>query len=57
MLIPTKDELMNYATKFDGLDLPSGWTDNMNESDVQKFQDTVNSATSSAGIDIDIPDF
>lgn len=43
--IPTKEELMNYANKFDGLDLPSGWTDNMNDADVQSFQDTVNSAT------------
>lgn len=33
-LIPTKEELANYANRFDGLDLPTGWMDNMNEQDV-----------------------
>jgi hypothetical protein len=39
--IPTKAELANYAARFDGLDLPKGWTDNMSERDVVRFADTV----------------
>lgn len=39
--IPSKEELANYAARFDGLDLPTGWTDNMNEQDVSRFTDAV----------------
>lgn len=40
--IPSADDLTNYATRFDGLDLPSGWTDNMNEDDVAAIADKLN---------------
>jgi hypothetical protein len=40
--IPTKEEIANYASRFDGLDLPKGWTNNMSEQDVSAFVDTVN---------------
>lgn len=40
--IPTKEDIANYASRFDGLDLPKGWTDNMNEQDVSSFADAVN---------------
>lgn len=45
--IPTKEEIANYASRFDGLDLPKGWTNNMSEQDVASFSDTVNQATTS----------
>ena len=44
--VPTKEEIANYAARFDGLDLPKGWTDNMSEQDVARLTDTVNSKTS-----------
>ena len=40
--IPTKEDIANYASRFDGLDLPKGWTDNMSEQDVSSFADAVN---------------
>jgi hypothetical protein len=40
--IPSENELANYASRFDGLDLPKGWTDNMNEADVQRLAEKVN---------------
>lgn len=40
--VPTDDELANYAARFDGLDLPKGWTDNMNEDDVARLTEAVN---------------
>lgn len=46
--IPTKEDLMNYASRFDGLDLPKGWTDNMNEQDIAQFTETVNAADPAA---------
>ena len=42
--IPSAEDLANYAARFDGLDLPTGWTDNMNENDVAEFADKVNTA-------------
>ena len=39
--IPTPEELANYASRFDGLDLPDGWTDNMNENDMAALTDKV----------------
>lgn len=42
--IPTMEDVQNYAKRFDGLDLPSGWTNNMNEQDVQSFSETINAA-------------
>ena len=41
--IPTDQEITNYAARFDGLDLPKGWTDNMNEDDVARLTEKVNS--------------
>ena len=41
--IPNKEDLANYASRFDGLDLPQGWMDGMNEQDIQQFSDKVNS--------------
>jgi len=40
--IPSKESLANYAARFDGLDLPQGWMDNMNEQDIQQFSEKVN---------------
>lgn len=40
--IPSADDLANYANRFDGLDLPSGWMDNMDEADVAKISDKLN---------------
>jgi hypothetical protein len=39
--IPSPDDLAEYTNRFDGLDLPPGWTDNMNEDDITKFSDVV----------------
>jgi len=39
--IPSKEDLANYASRFDGLDLPSGWTDNMSDQDVATMAETV----------------
>jgi hypothetical protein len=56
--IPTEDELANYASRFDGLDLPKGWTNNMNEDDLARLTDTVNtklqegSPSSSSGVNL-----
>lgn len=51
--IPSADELANYAQRFDGLDLPSGWMDNMSENDMASLTDQVNtvgeSSSSSSG--------
>jgi preprotein translocase subunit SecE len=44
--IPSPDELAEYTNRFDGLDLPPGWTDNMDEGDISKFSDAVLSAPS-----------
>ena len=40
--IPTPDEIANYASRFDGLDLPTGWTSGMTDVDVQSYSDTIN---------------
>lgn len=45
--IPSKDDLMQYMNRFDGLDLPTGWTDNMNEADIASFTDKVSSSSGS----------
>jgi preprotein translocase subunit SecE len=39
--IPSKEDLTNYMNRFDGLDLPSGWTDNMNEDDISSLSDKI----------------
>lgn len=41
--IPSQQDLANYLQRFDGLDLPSGWTDNMNDADISAFTDNVSS--------------
>jgi len=51
--IPSKEDLANYASRFDGLDLPKGWMDNMSEEDVQNFAEKVNNVIPSGG---DLPD-
>jgi hypothetical protein len=48
--IPSAEDLKNYAQRFDGLDLPSGWTDNMSDQDVVKLADKVSQATSTSGL-------
>lgn len=40
--IPSNDDIANYASRFDGLGLPEGWMNNMNEQDVAKLADAVN---------------
>jgi preprotein translocase subunit SecE len=44
--IPSQDSLAKYANRFDGLDLPSGWTNNMSDSDVAALSDQVNTVPS-----------
>jgi len=44
--IPNKEDIQNYASRFEGLDLPSGWTDNMSDQDVAQFADTVGTQSS-----------
>ena len=39
--IPSKEDIANYSSRFDGLDLPSGWMNNMNEQDVAKLTEQV----------------
>lgn len=46
--IPSPEDIANYASRFDGLDLPSGWMNNMNEQDVAKLAEQVNVAPSSS---------
>lgn len=41
--IPTPEELADYTNRFDGLDLPPGWTDNMNEDDITQFSEVLKS--------------
>lgn len=40
--IPNSDSLAKYAARFDGLDLPAGWTNNMSDSDVSNMAEQVN---------------
>lgn len=47
--IPSKEALSNYASRFDGLDLPSGWTNNMSEDDVAQIAEQVNTVVPSGG--------
>jgi len=54
--IPSKEDMANYANRFEGLDLPTGWTDNMNEDDIASFTDTVGSVGRSAGSSSGMPD-
>lgn len=42
--IPSTEDMANYANRFAGLDLPAGWTDNMNENDIASFSDVVGDA-------------
>jgi len=44
--IPTAEEIANYASRFDGLDLPDGWTSGMTDVDVQTYSDTISTTTS-----------
>lgn len=39
--IPSKEDLAQYADRFSGLDLPKGWTDNMNQKDIEKLGDMI----------------
>lgn len=54
--IPSSDDIANYAARFDGLDLPKGWTDNMNEADVAKIADIVNTPTIQQQMPSSFPD-
>lgn len=47
--IPSKEDMANYANRFDGLDLPAGWTEKMSEEDIASFADTVGSVSRSSG--------
>jgi hypothetical protein len=46
--IPSSESLAKYAARFDGLDLPSGWTNNMSDSDVSNMAEQVNTAPTAA---------
>jgi hypothetical protein len=35
--IPTKEDIANYASRFNGIELPSGWTDTLDVTDAQPF--------------------
>ena len=59
--IPSKEDLANYMNRFDGLDLPSGWTDNMNEADITSFSEQISSSGSvisptTSGTAIELPE-
>ena len=43
--VPSEEDLANYALRFDGLDLPEGWVDNLDAaaSNVQPLSDTASS--------------
>jgi hypothetical protein len=43
--IPSAEDLRNYASRFDGLDLPPGWVNNMNDQDVASYSEQVNQIT------------
>ena len=42
--------MANYAQRFDGLDLPEGWMDGMNEGDMATLADQVNTAPVSGSL-------
>jgi hypothetical protein len=42
--IPTKEAIADYANRFESLDLPKQWLQNMNEQDVASLTDTMSSA-------------
>ena len=44
-LIAHLKNVANYAARFDGLDLPTGWTNGMSDVDVQAYSDTVVKST------------
>lgn len=46
--IPSKQDLANYMNRFDGLELPTGWTDNMNDDDVASFSEKITNVIPSA---------
>jgi hypothetical protein len=46
--IPSASDMKDYMQRFDGLDLPPGWTDNMNDADVTAYSDTITGATSAS---------
>lgn len=50
--IPTKEDIANYASRFDGLDLPDGWTSGMTDVDVTSYGDTISTKVGSAMSDI-----
>lgn len=50
--IPTSEDIANYANRFDGLDLPDGWTSGMTDVDVQSYSDTINTNVGSATPDL-----
>jgi len=54
--IPSKEDMANYADRFEGLELPAGWTDNMSESDVASFTEQVGSVGQSIGSSGGMPD-
>jgi hypothetical protein len=46
--IPSAQDMKDYMERFDGLDLPPGWTDNMNDADTTAFGDAITGATSAS---------
>ena len=48
--VPSKEDLANYADRFSGLDLPKGWTNNMDENDIQKLGEIVQDKVSGGGM-------
>jgi hypothetical protein len=48
--VPSPEDIKNYAAQFNGLDLPTGWTNNMSEDDVATLTDTVSSVNPSGGL-------
>ena len=54
--IPTKEAIADYASRFDSLDLPQKWMQNMNEQDVSSLTDTMNSAVTGLGGGAKLPD-
>lgn len=59
--IPSKQDLANYMNRFDGLELPTGWTDNMNDDDVASFSEKISSVIptttdSSSSVSTNLPE-
>ncbi|GKY97839.1 hypothetical protein MPSEU_000742000 [Mayamaea pseudoterrestris] len=54
--IPTKEAVADYASRFENLDLPKQWLQNINEQDVASLTETMSSAAAKLGEAAKLPD-